>query len=62
MKKHCDDCGERVYNGACTNCHEEIYIEEQYIDLEMPIPKQISEVANRQRKEIKDKLERQEGI
>ena len=26
----CENCGCRVYNGACTNCHEESYTEEQY--------------------------------
>lgn len=51
-KKYCDNCGERSYNGACTNCHEEIYIEGQYIDLEMPIPKSIADKAAEQRKEI----------
>lgn len=32
---HCEDCGCKVYNGACTNCHEVVYIEQQYHDLGM---------------------------
>ena len=39
---YCDDCGCKTYNGACTNCHEEIYILEQYDDLDMEYPKQDS--------------------
>ena len=26
---YCEDCGCRVYNGHCVNCHEETYIMEQ---------------------------------
>lgn len=37
-KSHCENCGERSYNGLCTNCHEECYIEEQYIELGEPVP------------------------
>lgn len=29
---YCEDCGCRVYNGACTNCHEEVYIAEQHYE------------------------------
>jgi len=29
MSQYCDDCGCRVYNGHCVNCHEETYIAEQ---------------------------------
>lgn len=35
---HCPDCGCKMYNGVCTNCHEEIYIAEQYNDLGMEMP------------------------
>jgi hypothetical protein len=52
---YCEDCGCKCYNGACVNCHEEIYIEKQYIDLEMDVPKLISEKANEQRKQIVQK-------
>ena len=37
--KHCDNCGCRVYSGrCCTNCHEELFIVDQYIELGMPLP------------------------
>jgi len=49
----CEDCGCKVYNGACSNCHEEIYIEQQYYDLDMDVPKIISDKASEQRTEIK---------
>jgi len=26
---YCEDCGCKVYNGNCTNCHEETFIYEQ---------------------------------
>jgi hypothetical protein len=42
---HCINCGERVYRGLCTNCHEENFIEQQYIDLEEAIPEQIYKIA-----------------
>ena len=29
MSKYCPDCGCKVYNGHCVNCHEETYIYEQ---------------------------------
>ena len=43
---HCEDCGCRVYNAACTNCHESIYIEQQYADLDMETPGLISREAS----------------
>lgn len=52
MKTFCEDCGCRKYDGACINCHEEIYIEQQYIDLNMAIPKSILDKANEHRKKI----------
>ena len=38
MSEYCDDCGCRVYDGACTNCEETIYIADQYDELDMPLP------------------------
>lgn len=53
-KKYCENCGEKQYNGYCTNCHEEIYIEEQYINLNMEVPKSIQDKCAEYRKEIKN--------
>lgn len=38
MSDYCENCGSKVYNGACTNCEEEIYIADQYYDLDMELP------------------------
>lgn len=35
---YCEDCGCKVFSGKCTNCHEELYILEQYEELNMPLP------------------------
>lgn len=40
MGNYCEDCGCKVYNGKCTNCHEKLYILEQYDELEMDYPKE----------------------
>jgi len=53
MVTYCENCGCKVFDGFCINCHEEIYIEEQYIDLDMPVPEIISEKANEFREEVK---------
>lgn len=54
----CKDCGCKVYSGACTNCHEEIYIEQQYNSCYLPVPKIIKEKADKARKQIKFNLKR----
>ena len=38
MEDYCENCGCKVYNGRCTNCHEELYILDQYDELEMKRP------------------------
>lgn len=53
--KSCDNCGERVYSGACVNCHEEIHLERQYEELGMIVPEAIADTAAEQRKEIREK-------
>lgn len=57
MKKLCDDCGCRVYDGACVNCHEIIFIEKQYQDLDLPTPESVALDAIEARKKIKAKQE-----
>lgn len=41
--RYCEDCGCRVYSGRCTNCHEELFIVDQYIELNMPLPDEQTE-------------------
>ena len=43
MATYCDDCGCKVYSGRCTNCHEELYILDQYRELDMELPSSDSE-------------------
>jgi hypothetical protein len=62
VRGYCDDCGCAKYNGACTNCHEEIYIEEQCHLMDEPPPVPISEKASEQREEIKRKKKLLEEI
>ena len=52
---YCPDCGCKMFSGACTNCHEEIYIEDQYYDLCEDPPELIKRKADEQRQAIKEK-------
>lgn len=45
----CEDCGCNKYNGICTNCHEEVYIQEQYWSMGELAPNSIHEKAEEQR-------------
>lgn len=51
---YCDNCGCRSYNGACTNCHEEIYIAQQYIENGDYLPPEDTEFTKRLRKAQKE--------
>lgn len=52
IMKHCDDCGCRVYDGACTNCNEILFIADQH--REFDTLKDCSE-------EFKNEVEKHEG-
>lgn len=43
MAKYCEDCGCKVFSGRCVNCHEELYIRDQYIELNMELPPEDSD-------------------
>lgn len=56
---YCEDCGCKVYNGRCVNCHEELYILDQYDELEMPRPKDDTEFMQKvyeQQKQVANKI------
>jgi hypothetical protein len=56
MKSYCENCGCAEYNGACVNCHEEIYIEDQYYENgDMP-PDSILKKTKDQRVEAQRRL------
>lgn len=53
---YCEDCGCKVYSGRCTNCHEELYIMDQYYELaaegvEIEFPKPNSEFMQKVREQ-----------
>ena len=57
---YCENCGCKEYNGACTNCHEEVYIADQYYELDIPLPDEGTEFMkklHRHEKEIAKKNE-----
>jgi len=43
----CENCGCRVYGGACTNCDEEAFIAEQYHEQNMSLPDENSEFGQK---------------
>lgn len=51
---YCPDCGCKMFGGFCTNCHEEVYIEEQYFDIGEAAPIAISEKASKFREQVKE--------
>ena len=63
----CEDCGCTMDGGFCTNCHEEIFIQEQYSDLGEEVPvsivnkatEHINNTKKRRVKEIKLKNKKQ---
>jgi len=54
----CENCGCRVYSGACVNCNEEIFIAEQYEDLGMDLPEENTDFRKRLDKSEKEQFER----
>ena len=59
MPNYCEDCGCKVFNGRCTNCHEELYILDQYDELNMPRPDDETEFMQKvyeQQKQVADKI------
>jgi len=48
---YCEDCGCKVFNGHCVNCHEELYIQDQYIEQGIPLPANDTEFMRRVREQ-----------
>jgi hypothetical protein len=42
----CENCGCGMSGGFCSNCHEEIFIAEQYGELGMDVPQTIAHKAS----------------
>lgn len=48
-RSYCENCGYVSYNGLCTYCDEETYIEDQYFALGESAPQIIADIAAEQR-------------
>lgn len=46
----CSDCGCSMSGGFCTNCDEEVFIANQYRELDMPLPSEETEFMKRYNK------------
>jgi len=46
MTNYCEDCGCIMDGGFCTNCHEEVFIEEQYTELHEEVPISIAKKSS----------------
>jgi len=59
---YCEDCGCKVFSGRCTNCHEELYIQDQYFELDMKLPPEETEFMKAVRKQEKEVAEKLQGL
>ncbi len=50
---HCENCGTRISNGLCPNCHEEAFIIETQSDYLPDLSDEFVQTADRQRKAAK---------
>lgn len=54
---YCPDCGCKMYGGICTNCHEEIIIEQECMEFGIPMSDEfcarLSEVKEKQKEYAK---------
>lgn len=60
MGKYCEDCGTTKRNGICTNCNEELYINDYQMpefygtEYEIETSKEWDEKVNEQRKKLRN--------
>lgn len=54
---YCPDCGCKMYNGICTNCHEDLIIFDECLQYDIPMSDEflnsVDECRTRQREYIK---------
>ena len=56
MSKKCEDCGYSLREGICTNCHEELYINDyQMSEFPMEVSDAWKDKVSQQRKELRNK-------
>jgi len=51
--KYCENCGCKMFEHGCTNCNEELYILDQYIELEMELPSEDTPLMRKVREQQK---------
>jgi len=49
--KTCENCGCKVYSNGCVNCNEELYILDQYYELDMELPKEDTDFMKKVREQ-----------
>jgi hypothetical protein len=59
--EYCENCGCKQYNGRCTNCHEELYIMDQYIEQKMDLPDAESDFMKKVFEQEKEVIEKQKN-
>ena len=58
MSKHCENCGERMWQSGCPNCHEEKCIyETQWEYMDRPPSEEFMEKVVEQTRELERKIE-----
>jgi len=53
MKSYCENCGCVMYDGICTNCYEELYIEEQCMEFDIPITEEFANIVQEKKEMLK---------
>lgn len=55
----CEDCGNRIYGGVCSNCQEELYIVQNQTEfIEGPLSKEFIEKVEEQEELLEVRKER----
>ena len=58
----CEDCGSKVYDGACVWCHEEVYIARQIMENDDPMPDLIRDKIESFQDDIEENQKREERL
>ncbi len=53
-KTICENCGCAKYGKRCTNCHEELYILDQYYEQDMELPDSDTKFMQKVKQQIKE--------
>lgn len=55
---YCSDCGCKMYNGICTNCHEDLIIFDECLEYDIPMSDEFLESVDECRKRQKEYAKR----